>query len=131
MTPQQIFDKVCIHLFTQGERSIKDEKCLYRGPKGRSCAVGCLISDKDYRADMDEEDGGMTARRLVKVYTHLPIWFIENSELLSWLQSEHDENRTWVSSDTLRWHLKRVGQRHNLDVEVLNSEECKQLGKGN
>lgn len=56
MTPQQIFNKVVHHLMTQGCKS-KDEArslCMYRGPNGTSCAVGCLIPDDKYSEDLEE-----------------------------------------------------------------------------
>lgn len=53
MTKQEIFDRVATHLLTQGRRSDADDgegkrECLYRGPNGLKCAVGCLIADEHY-----------------------------------------------------------------------------------
>jgi hypothetical protein len=55
-TLQEIFDKVTTHLLTQGKRSIDEKKhiCLYRGPNGTKCAVGCLIKDEFYHAGLEE-----------------------------------------------------------------------------
>lgn len=48
LTKRQIFETVRDHLLSQGERSEKDNRCLYRGPDGLKCAVGCLINDEFY-----------------------------------------------------------------------------------
>ncbi len=55
MTLQEIFDKVSLHLKTQKCRSVNKvtRYCLYRGMNGTSCAVGCLIPDKDYHCSME------------------------------------------------------------------------------
>ena len=53
MTLQEIFDRVAKHLLAQNAKSERqsDEgwtRCAYRGNDGKSCAVGCLITDKEY-----------------------------------------------------------------------------------
>lgn len=49
MTNQEIFDKVLTHLRVQGRASVEEGVgCMYRGPGGTSCAVGCLIPNYLY-----------------------------------------------------------------------------------
>jgi hypothetical protein len=51
MNKQAIFDKVALHLLTQGERAFsqKEDQCKYFDEEtGKTCAVGCLISKKNY-----------------------------------------------------------------------------------
>ena len=56
MNRQAVFTQVRDHLLRQGERSWGDTGsvtgastgCLYRGPDGLKCAIGCLISDEHY-----------------------------------------------------------------------------------
>lgn len=56
MTLQEIYNRVRDHLLTQNKKSevladyFGNQKlqCLYRGPDGLMCAVGCLISDEFY-----------------------------------------------------------------------------------
>ena len=45
---QAIYDHVCRHIAVQGFRATNGLMCRYRGAGGASCAVGCLIPDKDY-----------------------------------------------------------------------------------
>lgn len=53
VTNQQIFDKVATHLLTQQARaSDAKDNCRYR-QDGLKCAVGCLIPDDRYSADIE------------------------------------------------------------------------------
>lgn len=48
---QKIFDHVIKHLRKQGRQSLLDTDvigCAYRGQDGDKCAIGCLITDKEY-----------------------------------------------------------------------------------
>jgi hypothetical protein len=53
MTDREVFDKVKKHLLTQRAKSEGDFGCLYRGPHGRKCAVGCLIPDEMYKRSLE------------------------------------------------------------------------------
>lgn len=57
LNKQQVFDKVAAHLLAQGQTSSKGNHpggtCLYRGPNGTKCAVGCLIPDDMYEPTME------------------------------------------------------------------------------
>ena len=45
MNRQEALDKAYLGLMDQGEPSVKDFLCLYRGPNGAKCAIGMLIDD--------------------------------------------------------------------------------------
>ena len=47
ITTRQIFDTVKTHLLTQNQQCGDMEGCKYRHD-GKSCAVGCLITDEHY-----------------------------------------------------------------------------------
>lgn len=55
ITQQGIFNKVVKHLIKQGRRAMiaSNGNCAYRGLGGTSCAVGCLINDKNYKPDLE------------------------------------------------------------------------------
>jgi hypothetical protein len=54
MTPLQMFSKVQAHLLGQLEQSQNDAgECVYRGPNGTMCAIGCLIKDEHYRPEFE------------------------------------------------------------------------------
>ena len=49
---QYIFDRVATHLMTQSRKSVdptSDKLCKYRGPDGCMCAIGCLMTDEEYK----------------------------------------------------------------------------------
>lgn len=52
---QQQFNKVYIHLMTQGKRSVSEDGkyCRYRGDDGLMCAAGIMIPDEKYTPDME------------------------------------------------------------------------------
>lgn len=57
MDRQAIFNQVRDHLLAQGVRSVNQHgACLYRGPDGRKCAIGALISDEHYSAVLDRKN---------------------------------------------------------------------------
>ena len=122
MTPQEIFNKVATHLFTQGTRAMLDPECesgqcMYRGPNGSKCAVGVLIPDKLYRKNMETFtiNGLLDDEKVV-----LPAWMAENRELLWALQSTHDLHLAWDSSMAMRRKLRGVAEAHGLDATILN-----------
>ena len=50
----ETFLKVKTHLLTQNKKSHDvGEGCVYRNSEGLKCAVGCLIPDEDYAANME------------------------------------------------------------------------------
>jgi len=91
MNKQDIFNKVATHLLNQNKRSSMRTKagaicCAYRGDDGTSCAVGCLISDKDYTADME-------AHSVSPLFRDFPIIGAKlgHKDFLSKLQWIHDQ----------------------------------------
>lgn len=55
LTPQQIFDKIVMHLREQRlpARGKGDYACSYRTRDGLKCAIGCLIPDEKYDPDIE------------------------------------------------------------------------------
>lgn len=53
----EIVELVTKHLLAQGKRSKEAGtlKCLYRGPHGLRCAIGCLIPDELYKDWFDDQ----------------------------------------------------------------------------
>jgi hypothetical protein len=127
MTPQEIFDRVAVHLLTQNEKAVKTYEgdnmptCLYRTPNGLKCAVGCLIPDVLYDESMEgwgvgknnifPEAGEILLAKTLKTIgvekTSLP--------LLAVLQLVHDE----TEPDAWREELEQVAVDYNLSNAVL------------
>ncbi len=86
MTPQEIFDKVSVHLLTQGKRALSPKgRCMYRGEEGTMCAVGCLLDDTTYQPSFE----GKGVNELVETF-EMPEFFVEEEPLLDELQNCHD-----------------------------------------
>lgn len=85
MTNQEAFETMVRHLRKQGCQSISEDgtRCLYRGPNGRRCAVGVLISDGEYQERWDAT--GVRVDRL-----GLPWLGDLDMRLLEFMQFTHD-----------------------------------------
>lgn len=98
MKAQDIFDTVLTHLRKQGKPSMDivqgDARCLYRGPGGTSCAIGCLMPDELYDADKMEHRG---ISEFIDIF---PPEFHEHQTLLSDLQGAHDHNSSMHDGGT-------------------------------
>lgn len=106
MTAQEIFDKIVSHLRAQGVKSIEfgggpdllqpgEVRCLYRGPLGTKCAVGCLISDEVYDEDMEDFN-------ILEVIATTPMLkhLMPHHQFLVALQTIHD------SDDVVDWERR-------------------------
>jgi len=97
-TAQELFDTVATHLIKQGKKSFSKETgyCLYRGPDGMKCAIGCLIPDSDYSIHFECNDlrqllnSGKLPKNLVEEFTYC-------KSMLEELQRLHDneEPNVW------------------------------------
>lgn len=111
MTEQEIFTKVANHLLTQNEPSVNsDYECLYRGPNGLKCAVGCLIKDEFYSADIERMAVATCDVNARLISSGI---IVDSHELLQALQQLHDygDPATW------RQGLERVATLHDLTME--------------
>lgn len=111
MTPQEIFTRVKAHLLKQGVRSMDGRRCGYRGQDGTSCAVGCLIPDSLYHAELEGyaasslEVGGVLQRAGV-LDPGCSYW-----DLLSALQKCHDHH----APQDWRLELNSIAERFGLE----------------
>ena len=111
-TLQDAFDKMVRHLLSQGKRSygnIPDEAdhpgtegCLYRGPDGLMCAVGCLISDEDYDPRMENSTPLMPSMEMWMAANFAEDIRERAESVLSWVQDIHDNIEPEGWEDALR-----------------------------
>jgi hypothetical protein len=91
-TRQEIFDIVSRHLLSQGIKSIDmSGTCLYRGPNGLKCAVGCLIPDDLYRQQLEMQ--GVDACDVLYVLEDVEICERDDENMIRFLrdlQNLHD-----------------------------------------
>ena len=117
----EAFNWVTDHLIKQDVQS-KDNTggCLYRGPDGTACAVGCLISDKDYVGSFEttcaDDDHIIEA-----VSSSNPNWKITPTQhhMLLVLQYVHDNHTpyTWqYDFDSLRMVLFPDGKNYDIGL---------------
>lgn len=120
---QKLFDRAANHLLNQGEISRDGEQCLYRGPDGLMCAVGCLIDDDSYNETLEDcnvgDDGVWEA--LVNSNPELSDLDERDTEvvqnMLQRLQSIHDQ------TDPEEWakELQRTANRFGLSHSATES----------
>ena len=107
-TDQTAFDAAYVHCMKQKVRAVSDDgDCLYRGPNGTKCAVGCLIPDDLYDPSMEHEDG----------YEVMEIigWGHLNHSLIDRVQEAHD---VYLDPDDLsKFHneMKGISERYALE----------------
>ena len=128
---QSIFDHVINHLLKQGKRSITlfpishpHTLCRYRNGSGDMCAIGCLLSDKEYTPSME-------GKSIYQI--DLPIRLKSHLIFLSELQFFHDcpsnwnKNSKYSHSFSARGlqHLSEIAEKYNLTVnEELIHPKC-------
>lgn len=116
MSLQATFDKIVMHLLTQGEPAKSDSMCYYRAYNGLSCAVGCLIPDSLYNKCFEGEGVGRIidyALRRNQEETFAAVGIsLDNLEMLESLQRIHDivEPHDWYDS------LCVVANKYNLTM---------------
>ena len=85
MTKQTVFNKVVRFLRVQNKRAMNGKVCAYRANDGSKCAVGCMISKKNYKKAME---GSLLYSLIEKKL--LPRHLLPHAQLLSCMQSIHD-----------------------------------------
>lgn len=120
MTPQEIFDKVATHLFTQRTRAVNGlNDCQYRTETGAKCAVGCLIPDELY--DPVIESFAVHSSVIRPTLTRIGV--DEHVDLLAELQGIHDSRVSWTGGpDRLAEKLAALAHDFGLSIDVLTPE---------
>jgi hypothetical protein len=89
MTQSELFATIVNHLWQQKIPAIING-CVYRGPNGTKCAIGCLITDEEY-------DPRMENRTIISLRNDFKVAALQNSSqnditLLEHLQAVHDHS---------------------------------------
>lgn len=116
---QWIFDTVAKHLFQQGERSVDDTgyQCLYRSDNLK-CAVGVLMSDKDYRKKYEGKPITLIMRAFPK---HKWIKrFAPFKHIMHDLQEIHDDGDNWTSNKSMKIALTDLANETELNADILS-----------
>ena len=110
MNDQEAFDKVARHLLKQNRKAISregeyNEMCMYRTAEDLMCAVGCLIPDEDYDAQLE-------GNAIEFVRDAVPCLGELSLQLLETLQSVHDDEHP------TDWHDSLTGVAANFDLTM-------------
>lgn len=96
MDAQQILDTVAAHLRAQKACATNGDKCAYRAPDGRKCALGVLIPDELYESRFED----MSASWVLSASDGLQAMFPEQvRQLLGELQQVHDREQGYPEPD--------------------------------
>jgi hypothetical protein len=113
MNKQEIFDLMVSSVIKQGEPSVYNGSCRYRGPGGLKCAFGFLISDDVYSTNMES----LPARTVITTFRGLEK-YKEHIDLITEIQRNHDnESDTIYLSDfvpAFKIRCKRTAKNLNL-----------------
>ncbi len=123
LTMQQVFDKAATHLLKQGKRSEghgrasgADTTCLYRGPEGRMCAVGALISDEAYSPTLEGKSARSEGVRAALEKSGCPI-DAPAADLYARLQRIHDMR----PASEWKARLVRAARDFNLNTDAIDA----------
>ena len=115
MNNQQAFTIVARHLLTQNSASLDKggDNCLYRGTDNKKCAIGCLIPDELYTADME----GIAVTSLLTKFSSLGQLFKDiYPSMLDDLQTIHDYRQV----ESWKTELQKLAATLNLQWELPN-----------
>jgi len=120
-TLQETFDFIVKHLAEQKKAARNYSTCLYRTPDGRSCAVGCLLSDEvAIKCDARSWDSSID-----KVWDDAKAELILSDkdecgaiEFYQKMQNAHDDSS---NADELRQRLNSIADLYLLDNSCVSS----------
>lgn len=124
---QEIFTKVATHLLTQKEKAGEFQSrdgiphpfyCQYRDESGRSCAIGCLIPDSEYKREFE---GKSVGEIFLKSHVGPTTASLEpfTEELLQ-LQAIHDDEE--ISPSQWKDKLEKFANSYGLVMPRIENE---------
>ena len=128
-TKQQVFDFVVENLIKQGGPSvnISTTHCLYRGPNGRKCGIGFLITDEKYKScripTLSEEHVAIfEGKNIHGVASSILLEIPEDwLNFLTGLQKVHDTCWLMIAWETTFFNkLKNFCTQHCLEYKFQN-----------
>ena len=115
LTKQQMAEGIYDWFFVKGNtqalrgKTETDKRCMYRGPNGTKCAVGCLIPDEMYLPEMESSGDVYSIIRSYKnIATYLNAKY--NIDFLEQCQKWHDRH---FNNHT---YLKDVFVENEIDI---------------
>jgi hypothetical protein len=99
MTAQQLFNRIVRHLRKQGKKTPMKEYglgkcCQYLASNGTKCAIGCLITKREYKSEMEGSGVDCLLNKKSSAYApSLAAKIGDNIELARSMQRIHDHER--------------------------------------
>ncbi|AUR85219.1 hypothetical protein NVP1077O_55 [Vibrio phage 1.077.O._10N.261.45.A10] len=128
MELQTIFNQVCQHLVHQGKAAVvggDNGVCRYRTKSGLRCAVGYLISDKEYHCDL--ENRGVATDIVHEALTaSIGKVTVQVSKLLSDCQAAHDQQLCDFGLAVWARRMIAIADTHSLIVP----KQVRELARG-
>ncbi len=129
LTPnQKLFNAVVRQLRKQGKRSVikvpgeSTVACLYRSEDGSRCAVGAVMSNKDYRPLMEESTVYALLVDFPHVLTSLRKRFGDFEKgMLDRLQSMHDSERAFEGWEPRFFTFVQNNPHYGLKIPPLKA----------
>lgn len=108
---QGVLNRVGKHMLKQNISSINEHDrstCMYYGPNGLKCSIGCLIPRKLYDADLETRT--IADDKIIRVLKKVINWDKVDCDILSSLQELHDhkEPEDWKDG------LTKIAKQYNL-----------------
>lgn len=134
LTKQDIFDTVVEHFKQQKVPAFSEDlsTCVYRTQEGLKCAFGCLLTDEEYKFEMEENDvlglykEGFLPKRFepfleISEQDEAPVYVRDNG-ILTKLQQIHDKQGDGgtLLCPTTATQLRAVAKEFNLDASKVN-----------
>lgn len=113
LTKQEAFNIMVRGLAAQGWAQSKDPVsgyCKYRGPNGVKCAVGHLISDEEYKPEMEGED-------IHGLQRDFHLLQDQDKDFLTHCQMAHDLS---TSALNLQTRMVNVSRKYNLTCPIAS-----------
>lgn len=81
--------------------------CLYRGPKGKKCAVGLFIPDEVYSPGMEDKNVAAIVKRYPKLLSVLPLSSVALGNL-QYIHDYHLQNKATLLKKMINWINENV-----------------------
>jgi hypothetical protein len=108
MNREEMFYKASKGLLEQGDTSTINGKCRYRGPEGRKCGVGHLISDEQYSEDME---GRGVSQLVAKLFPGINAGDINFLSRLQYIHDEFSYNERYQTPEVRMVHIQKEMKR--------------------
>lgn len=114
MNKQEIFDTVYKALLEQGESSVNNGVCAYRGPNGTKCAVGHLIPDDLYEPEFE-------GKNILGIHNSILESIFQVDDINPYLtfifdlQQAHDNTLNYHGLEAWKREMKSITKSYNLE----------------